>query len=255
MTTPCGYSAILMMLIILGALPVNAEPKPAGQGEVVASSGKTVGKYHVFPYSESPVYRFPYRIEIDLQDGRKWHALPRFQSQHTDFDEPFAKAPVEMTLDDGGRLLVFSEFVDLPNEVMDVMYFAPGGDPFFKPGTPMYLVSVKSLGRTRAEEGWYTITGLRPDRMPRRLQLQNGPNGITGRVLDEASRETGHLRAISHGSVLIGTLGASRSPMGARFRWVFEDGGRRFTGVWWSDDDPTFVAGEKIKSVKVRDKK
>lgn len=225
------------------ACTLVAQGKPAGEGEVVAITGLTLGKYRVYPYSRSPVSRFPYRIEIDLADGQSWRALPRFQNQHTDFDEPFEKAPVDMTVEDGGQLLVFSPFTSLPGEVIDVTYMAPPAAP-----TTLYLLSSGASRGVLEKEIWYLLIGMAAADRQGTLHLKPGGQGNMGQVLNSSSVEIADLSAVFHGAVLIGTItqrAGENEPRG-RFRWTFHDGGRQFDGDWWSGDERRFLAGERI---------
>ncbi len=236
----------LALAIAVSVLPADAtlaaQVKPVGRGEVVAASGLTEGRYRVFAYEQSPIPRFPYRIEIDLADGRTWRALPRFQSQHTDFDEPFEKAPVDMTVASGGRLLVFDSFSGLPGEVIDVTYLVQSALP-----TYLYLVNSHSSGSLSGER-WYTVRGLAPAHMPYMLHLKLGGRAISGQLLDASSVAVADLAGVFHGSVLIGKIAPrGRSDPGGRFRWTFLERDRQFDGDWWSGDERRYVTGERIR--------
>jgi hypothetical protein len=216
-----------------------AQAKPAGQGDVVAASGQTEGRYRVFAYQKSPVPRFRYRIEIDLADGRALRALPHFQNQHTDFDEPFEKAPVEMAVQSGGQLLVFGPFTGMPGEVIEVTYLA-------RPASPTYLYLVNSrLSGLLSRERWYAVRGWAPAST---LHLKPNGRAISGQLLDPSSVAVADLAGVFHGSVLIGTITPrGRSEPGGRFRWTFLDRGRQFDGDSWSGEERQYVAGEWIR--------
>lgn len=237
----------LVFAIALSALaagnPLATQAKPAGHGEVVAVSGLTEGSYRVFAYAESPVPRFPYRIEIDLADGRAWRALPHFQNQHTDFDEPFEKAPVEMLVASGGRLLVFGPFTGLPGEVIEVTYLAPPAAPTF-----LYLVSPVSSG-SLSRECWYGVQGLAQADVPYTLHLKPGVHGVTGQLLDPSSAPVADLAGVFHGSLLIGTITprVGRNEPQGRFRWTFLERGRQFEGDWWPGGERRYLTGERIR--------
>jgi len=236
----------LVFAIVFGALCAGsrlaAQAKPAGQGEVVAVSGLTEGRYRVFAYANRAVPRFQYRIEVDLEDGRTWRALPRFQNQHTDFDEPFEKAPVEMAVAGGGRLLVFAPFTGRPGEVIEVTYLAPPAAPI-----NLYLVNPRSSG-SLSEECWHAVRGLTKTDVPYTLHLKPVGHTIVGQLLDASSVAVADLTGVFHGSVLIGTITprTRQSQLQGHFLWTFLEGGREFYGDWWPGEERRYSTGERI---------
>jgi hypothetical protein len=228
---------------VLADCPFGAQAKAAGQGEVVSISGLTKGSYRVFAYGDSVVPRFPYRLEIDLADGRKWRALPRFQNQHTDFDEPFEKAPVEMEVAEGGRLLVFAPFTGMPGELIEVTYLAPSAAPLF-----LYLVNPRPSGWLSGER-WYAVRGLAETDAPYTLHWKPSGHGVAGQLLDVSSAPVAEVEGVLHGSLLIGTITprAGRNQPRGRFCWTFLERGREFEGDWWSGEERRYLTGEKMR--------